>query len=684
MIELELPDGTILEAPDGADPRKIVAGYKAHQKGVSKQKPPEAPPQSGFSKGLQRVTGDVAYGAADILGIPVDTAENVANLLRAAGGVAGHELFGMDPPQVSTGTPGGSEWIKEKLRQMGGGPGDTSNSSAAGRIGDAVLEGAPAAILGKPSTAAEALTGALKTAPASIAAQGAQELGASPAAQQVAGLIPGAVGEHGVSAVRGKGDVQARVDEQRKAGVTNPSPGMVTGNKTMQGAEALMSHLPGSAGVSAAEAAKREAGLGAKVKSIGDKLSPDASPERAGKALSGGIENFTEKFRKQQDKLYSRVRTLIPKDKPIKINSFKKQLQEFASSPEGAAELGQVLNNPKVTQLHGAVQELLKGTPAQPAGPPGKILGPGGAPLSPGEPAKPAGPAKTTITFDAADEVRKMIGRRLEDGLVSGFPAAEMKKLYGALTTDIEGSLGAGTPARKAWDRAREYTRAGHDRIENVLQPIVDRATPEKALNAALAGTREGASAYRRIMRSLPAKDADTVRAEVIRKMGLATPGAQDTTGQRFSVETFSTNWQKMSKEAKAVTFADPKVRADMERIAKVAGEYKAAGRALYNPSGSGKTVGHAAVAVESLREVLTGNFTSAAGIASVPLVTNAAARAMASPKFIKWLAKSVGAKPADFARQVAQLHAIAERAKDKDEREALSTLADHFTGVTP
>lgn len=55
-----------------------------------------------------------------ILGLPVDTAENAVNLTRAAqGGIAG--LLGRTDfmPPLLQGTPGGSQWLKDKLRSTG-------------------------------------------------------------------------------------------------------------------------------------------------------------------------------------------------------------------------------------------------------------------------------------------------------------------------------------------------------------------------------------------------------------------------------------------------------------------------------------------------------------------------------------------------------------------------------------
>lgn len=64
--------------------------------------------------------GGVNRGIAAILGIPIDTAENVLNLGRAGIGSAMIAAGRPDlAPELRTGTPGGSQWIAQQIERMG-------------------------------------------------------------------------------------------------------------------------------------------------------------------------------------------------------------------------------------------------------------------------------------------------------------------------------------------------------------------------------------------------------------------------------------------------------------------------------------------------------------------------------------------------------------------------------------
>jgi hypothetical protein len=247
--------------------------------------------------------------------------------------------------------------------------------------------------------------------------------------------------------------------------------------------------------------------------------------------------------------------------------------------------------------------------------------------------------------------------------------------MYAAVSKDLEASLSP--DQRKAWSRAKRYTEAGHTRIDSVIQPLFDRGTPEKALNFALSGTRDGASALRSIFGSLKPEEANVVRAHVVENMGRANPGAQTAEGNKFSVETFVTNWNKMAPEARRALFSDPKVRADMENIARVASDYKQAGRALYNPSGTAAAGAHAAAGGGFAVALMTGNFPVAAGVAGEVGLNNALARAMTNPKFVSWLAKAGSAPPDKRMQYVTELSALAGKTADPDQQADLQALAD-------
>ena len=133
------------------------------------------------------------------------------------------------------------------------------------------------------------------------------------------------------------------------------------------------------------------------------------------------------------------------------------------------------------------------------------------------------------------------------------------------------------------------YTRASAERLEQV-ERVVDKAGgPEKVYHAVMAGTQDGGTTLRAVLQSLPRDGQRAVTAAVIKRMGLATPGQQDASGSVFSAQTFLTNWNRVSPEAKAVLFNrhGPQFSRDMDQIAGVAERIRTGSQVFANPSGT-------------------------------------------------------------------------------------------------
>src|SRR3990167_10353647 len=119
MIEAELADGRVLEFPDGTAPAVIQATVKK----VLGAAPAE--PTAG-ERG-RAALGGVNRGIAGLVGLPVDTAENLVNLGIAGygyargGGEAQRTRGGAPyiPPDLLRGTPGGSESVAGLMERAG-------------------------------------------------------------------------------------------------------------------------------------------------------------------------------------------------------------------------------------------------------------------------------------------------------------------------------------------------------------------------------------------------------------------------------------------------------------------------------------------------------------------------------------------------------------------------------------
>ena len=71
----------------------------------------------------------------------------------------------------------------------------------------------------------------------------------------------------------------------------------------------------------------------------------------------------------------------------------------------------------------------------------------------------------------------------------------------------------------------------------------------------------------------------------------------------------------------------------------------------------------------------VTGNFTTAGGLASLGVASNVAARAMTNPRFVKWLANTTAMPRGALPAQLQALKTIADREKDPELQEIAREL---------
>jgi hypothetical protein len=255
---------------------------------------------------------------------------------------------------------------------------------------------------------------------------------------------------------------------------------------------------------------------------------------------------------------------------------------------------------------------------------------------------------------------------------MSDVPRAQLKQLYGGISQDMEQQArNAGPQAFNAFSRASNYYKAGLDRLDT-LQDIVNRGGPESMFNAALSGTRDGATRLRAVMQSIGPDEQKTVAATVLKRMGNATPGNQDATGGVFSPQTFLTNWNRMSPEAKTALFDrfPGGLRDKVDNIASVAANLRDGSKVFNNPSGTAgashqvgdltKVLGAAGVAWHE-----TGGWKVPVSVVGSAALANSLARAMTNPNVVDW-----AGRPTSFATPGQQAALIAAPANMSTEQE--------------
>jgi len=488
------------------------------------------------------------------------------------------------------------------------------------------------------------------------AAHTAAEEGYGPTAQMVAGIgggaAPMALTNIPAAAVRGavRGGPAGRqsmantVDDFHRVGA-EPSVAQATQGRVAQATEGAMSRAPGSAGRITGAAEQQADDLAAGLEARANQLAGKTSAERAGRSITEGIsgkDGFIDRFRATQKRLYDELEVLVRPRTKVSVENTVETLDEMTGTIAGASHTSEAISNPALRRIYDALYDDV------------------------------AASANGRLPFRALKELRSKVGEKLSTvGLADDISKAEWKRLYAALSKDMETAVAASQSpqARQAWLRANNHTNAGHNRIEVIESALKRKGGPEKVFAAAMSGTKEGATVLRSVMQSLDREHQKILTATVLRRMGLAKPGAQNELGDVFSTETFLSNWNSLSREAKRTLFDryGPGFRNDMDTLARVAANLRGGSQVFRNPSGTAQaatqnmTIGAFGLAV------ISGQLETAAGIAAGVGVLNGSARLMTSPSVVRWLAKSTKFPVEQMPARIAALATQAKSTGDED-----------------
>ncbi len=512
------------------------------------------------------------------------------------------------------------------------------------------------------------------SASGAAAAGGTREAGGGPVAQLAAGAaggfvpaLPGAAAAAARNLIRGGEAGRQRVADTiqtfEDAGAGTPTVGQATQGRGARAIESALAKTPGAAGRMVEKAEAEAAGVGSNIDDMTAQIATRSGAAPAGRQIKSGLEHFVEDFKAKSGDLYDKLDQYIPQDARVDIGKTKAVLGELNASIPGAPNTSNFFKNSKIKGIQDALQadtETAAGVLSQQS-PIGKVLL---GELTPVErTAMAAHLMDGKLPYEAVKKLRTLVGNEMSNpSLVSDVPKSKWKALYGALSQDLGAAArAAGPEAEQAMVRANRHYGAGMQRIEDVLQPIVGKGDPEDIFNAALAGTKEGATTLQGVMKSLPEESRKVVAATALRRLGLATPGKQNELGEVFSTESFLTNWNKLHADAKTVLFSTlPKeMRSDLDKIAKVASNIREGSKVFANPSGTAQASANQMTAGAAALSVLTGNFGVAAGIAGAAAAANGAARLMTNPTVVHWLAE---ASRAPIEQLPAQLNVLSQK----------------------
>ena len=358
----------------------------------------------------------------------------------------------------------------------------------------------------------------------------------------------------------------------------------------------------------------------------------------AGETIAKGAQQFRGRYDKLRTHLEEQFNKLVPRDTVFLVPSYKNALGELTGVASGFPNTQRTVQNAFVRQLADDFRKDAKGS--------------------------------GTLSLEAIRNIRTRVGMELEQAsLKPDVDTGSMKKLYGALTRDIEDiATEAGPAARMAWNRAMKVEREGAQRLENIIDPLIKNRTIEQIQKsvASLDGTRA-----RGIMNSLTPRQRRIVASSLLEDMGRAKPGQRyqsaDTPDQpaQFSFETLLSNYETMTDRGMASALFDiPEtagMKAGLDNLLTAARHSRESARFLGNPSGSAR----AGMAQAAMYSFFTTPFdpsllSAAAVFTGAYAGPNAAARLFRSPRFVEWLGKGTRIRPEELPGHIARLGVIA------------------------
>ncbi|CAB3955833.1 hypothetical protein LMG7053_04820 [Achromobacter ruhlandii] len=489
------------------------------------------------------------------------------------------------------------------------------------------------------------VAGVLATSPGVQVASGAtgggsaglaREGGAGPIGQLVAGLAGGlgpalaSAGGAGLlrGAVRGgeagRQRVADTVDEFARAGTT-PTVGQATGRPVLQGMETVLSQSPGSAGGMARKAASQTDEIAGAVQQIVGRLAPRAGAVEAGESIGTGLEGFKAGVKNLQGQLYNRLDDYLPPSTPITVSRTKEALAALNADIDGAPALSAMFKNGKIQGVERALaSDLNTSTTAYGA---------------------QAARKTSTLPYESIKKLRTLVGKEIDNAtFVSDVPRDKWKALYAALSDDLgDAARKAGPDAYGAWKWANKFSKDQLGRLDD-LAAVAGKDTPEKIFNAAMMGTADGDTILQRVVSALPKANRRDLAAAVVKRMGRATAGNQNDAGDAFSTNTFLTNWNKLSPEARSTLFGrlgEAGLTEELMNLAKVSSNIRDGSRYLANPSGTAPAAARQAMLGAGALAAATGQWPALGLMAAGAAGTNALGRAMTRPGTVEWLSRS-------------------------------------------
>ena len=444
---------------------------------------------------------------------------------------------------------------------------------------------------------------------------------AAASGQRIGDLAGPVIAKAGGKIASNSKQAAAELFEQFKRLKIDAPAGAVTTRKSIQTVEKSLEAAPMSADIMQENAEKVITQTQTAAEKIAREFGSIKTKEGAGAVIKDAAVRAAERFGFRKEKLYDDAFDLVGEGTfvtPDAVRTLQTQMLEDLSKAPNALK---ATLSPVLKQIDAIMEDADSGLP-----------------------------------FDALRQVRTIIGRDLKDPILVGGSSSQnvaKKRLYGALTEDMSATAqAAGSEAAKKLAVADRFTRHFMNTASKTFNKIANFEADEHAYNFALQASKDGGSALMRLRKHFEPDEWDVVAGTVLGRMGLAKPGAQNATGDAFSVSTFLTSWNTIAPEAKQALFGGNRYKdlaPALDDLVSVIGSLKNVER-LTNHSHTARamisfaTISTLGGSIGALTggDVASGGLGTAASVVGGILAPRYAAKLITNPKFVKWLATPI------------------------------------------
>ena len=322
------------------------------------------------------------------------------------------------------------------------------------------------------------------------------------------------------------GRMQTNINEMKRAGALNPTAGQV--------AEGGLTY-----GAGASEKIKdiQTAGVTKKAEGIRDRISPIHTVKEAGDDVSTGIDTWEKNFRQQQDKMYDKFSSRLPKGTVSPMDNTTKALASMTTPSAKAQSTSAKFINKELLDIQARLQDDLATN--------------GGK-----------------LPFEDIKQLRTRISELVNwnrpDQPIS---KNELIKLRSALTQDMEEMVkgSKSKTAYKLWKDANQFTAENLSLKEDILDPIRSGKTPGEVYNAVLKGSKDDSTRLEKVLGNVDKFTANRIRSTFMNEMGRE--------GGNFDIFKFSKEWNQLEPGVKTAMFGKDKssLRTTLDMIADTA-----------------------------------------------------------------------------------------------------------------